>query len=456
MKKILLLFVSVMLAFASCQSLTTEGRDYSIPQVDLSEKPEGLSADFDSLFELYNVDDGSENGSTYMAHPDSILLEDSSILTLYPQGHGYGPVIGKRSTDGGKSWGSRLTTLPESWKESKETPTIYRLGTFNDANDPLKSHLVMISANPSWGGSKGNLYGHSPFQGDGFNASISADDGATWSDFETWFGYGEKGYVNSIVAMASLTRLKKADGSWDNRWMGLFHDYDYVNYISELTLNEDGSMNWSLPRPYMAHSRAIERTAGLCEVETIRSESGKGDKLVLLGRSNKKRNNSLISVSVDEGKTWSVPVEAPSALSGERHKAEWLPDGRLFVTFRSIERDPAKNAEYSEKPGRGWYSEGWIGWVGTLEDILSGGEGQYRVKLAHTYLPGQSGPEVVANADTGYCGNVVLADGTLMTSTYGCFGETYTGDDGEVRFKTTIAAKRIDVKLLDRLVEQLK
>lgn len=83
----------------------------------------------------------------------------------------------------------------------------------------------------------------------------------------------------------------------------------------------------------------------MCEVECIRSEQGNGDELCLITRSNSKKINSLVSFSKDEGKTWSKPVELPAALNGERHKAEWTKDGRLFITFRSIERGPkAENA----------------------------------------------------------------------------------------------------------------
>ena len=70
---------------------------------------------------------------------------------------------------------------------------------------------------------------------------------------------------------------------------------------------------------------------------------------------------------------------------------------------------------------RNWYSEGWIAWVGTYEDLKNGTEGQYRIKMAHTYLDGQKAPATTANGDTGYCGNVVLDDGTIVTSSYGCF-----------------------------------
>ena len=139
----------------------------------------------------------------------------------------------------------------------------------------------------------------------------------------------------------------------------------------------------------------------MCEVEVIRSDKGQGDELCLIARSNNKRYNSLISFSNDEGKTWSKPRFVPSALNGERHKAEYTSDGRLFITFRSIERGKNKIKKFSAEKMPNWFSEGWVAWIGTYDDLKNGNEGQYRIKLAHTYLKNQSEPALSANADTG-------------------------------------------------------
>jgi len=63
----------------------------------------------------------------YLGHPTTCLLEDGkTILCVYPKGHGRGPVMYKRSTDGGKTWSDRLPT-PASWATSKEVPTLHRV-----------------------------------------------------------------------------------------------------------------------------------------------------------------------------------------------------------------------------------------------------------------------------------------------------------------------------------------
>ena len=80
-----------------------------------------------------------------------------------------------------------------------------------------------------------------------------------------------------------------------------------------------------------------------------------------------------------------------------------------------------------------------------------GREGQYRIKIAHTYLDGQTAPEPVANGDTGYCGNIVLEDGTIFTCTYGRFGDTYQNQEGKSALRTYIASRRINLAVTDRL-----
>lgn len=415
------------------------GDDYSIPVVDLSELPEKYEGtDFEYLYELSVVDDSKD----YVAHPDSVLLKNGNILTFYPAGHGKGAVLNKISTDNGVTWSEEIGKTPESWEKSLETPTVYRL-TFTDGKTSDK--LIMISANSKWPEME------TP---GGFNCSISTDEGKTWTEFKRFYGYENKDFsVTPIVAMSSLTQLKE-NGKFVDKWMGLFHDYDFYNYKTILTFDEEGAPQWSKPEKYFAEHREAELASNMCEVEVIRSDMGKGDELCLITRSNTKKINSLISFSQDEGKTWSEPVEAPAALNGERHKAEYTPDGRLFITFRSIERGKKARDNATHKDKRGWISEGYVAWVGTYHDLKNGNEGQYRIKIAHIYQDGQRNPKYYANADTGYCGNVVLPDGTIITSSYGKFSPKAKTADGK-QLKTSICSKRINLKDTDRVLADL-
>ena len=91
------------------------------------------------------------------------------------------------------------------------------------------------------------------------------------------------------------------------------------------------------------------------------------------------------------------PTELTSALTGDRHTAKYLPDGRLFISFR----DMAKNS-----PTKGC----WVAWVGTYDDIVNGREGQYRVLIKRP---------INNNPDCAYPGVEILPDGTIVSTTYG-------------------------------------
>lgn len=424
----------------------TVGRNYTIPQVDLSVMPEGTPEELKYLYENTTVD----GGEGYLGHPDSILLKNNDILTFFPEGHGKGKTLSRISCDGGLSYTKKIENAPKSWDGSKETPTVYRL---EFSEHEWADRLILICGDPKWPGeiSRG-----------GFDCSLSSDEGKTWTEYESFYTKKDSDTYYAIVAMSSLTRLKE-NGKFVDKWMGLFHENypgkSFVNYKTILSFDNKGKMHWSKPLPYFSAHRAIEKKSNMCEVECVRSDGGQGDELMIITRSNSKKINSLLSFSKDEGKTWSKPVEAPAALNGERHKADYLKDGRLFITFRSIERDPEKLKKNYEKKGWCWYSEGWIAWVGSYDDLKNGKEGDFRIKVAHTYLGYQKEPCITANADTGYCGNVVLPDGTAVTSSYGIFspeekqGGVYKTDKGLLKRKTYIVSKRIKVEDVEKLIK---
>lgn len=404
--------------------------DYTIPLIRLDIMPENTPKELKYLYDFSIVDDKSD----YLGHPDAVLLKNNDVLIFYPSGHGKGALKTKISHDGGASYADEVKNQPKSWEGSRETPTVYRL----EFSDGTADKLLLVCGNPDW---------HDGIEpSGGFSYSISDDEGKTWSEFELAYGRKDGYEFLTIVAFASLTRLKE-NGKFVDKWMGFFHTPDFVNYKTILSF-ENGKPVFSVPEPYFAEHREIERESNMCEVEVLRSDCGKGDELCLISRSNSKTYNSLISFSNDEGKTWSKPVLAPSALNGERHKADYLSDGRLFITFRSIERNKEKLFKNDPNGNNNWYSEGWIAWVGAYDDLKLGNEGQYRIKLAHTYLDSQNAIDIVANADVGYCGNVVFDDGTLVTSTYGKFGAK--NDDGS--YKTYIVSKRLNLSDIDKLL----
>lgn len=329
-------------------------RGYSIPLIDL--------ADQTTRQTIIDREPGQ-----YLGHLTTVLLEDGrTILCVYPKGHGRGPILLKRSTDGGKTWSPRLPT-PKSWETSMETPTIHRV-----IDAAGKRRLIV------WSG----LY---PAR-----LSASEDDGQTWSELTPAGDWG------GIVVMGSVVPLHIGPG----HYLAMFHDdgrfltatphaTDPETFSLLQTRSSDGGLTWSAPATIWKGT-----DVQLCEPGCIRSPDGK--ELAALLRENSRRRNSHVIFSRDEGQTWTAPRELPGALTGDRHCGRYAPDGRLFISFRDTTL---------ESPTKG----DWVAWIGRYEDIVAGREGQYRVRLMHN----------THRVDCAYPGVELLPDGTFVTTTYG-------------------------------------
>lgn len=328
-------------------------RGYTIPTIDLA----------DQKHRQVLVD--REPGQ-YLGHPTTLLMEDGKeILCVYPQGHGRGPIVYKRSLDGGLTWSDRLPT-PENWSTSLEVPTLHRV---TDANG--KKRIIM------WSG----LY---PAR-----LAVSEDDGQSWSPLKQVGNWG------GIVVMGTVVELHQA-----GHYLALFHDDGRFfsadpkqtqppTFTLFQTLSRDGGLTWSEPTAIFARS-----DVHLCEPGAVRSPDGK--QIAVLLRENRRLRNSHVIFSDDEGMTWSKPRELPASLTGDRHTAKYAPDGRLFISFRDTTLTSPTKGD-------------WVAWVGTYDDIVSGNEGQYRIRLMDNHKGG----------DCAYPGVEVLPDGTIVTTTYG-------------------------------------
>lgn len=355
----------------------------------------------------------------YLGHPTTVLLEDQrTMLCVYPKGHGKGGIVYKRSYDAGLTWSDRLPT-PESWATSKEVPTLHRVV------DKYGTKRIIM-----WSG----LY---PAR-----LAVSGDDGETWSEIEQVGNWG------GIVVMGAVTPLRTGKG----HYMAFFHDdirfftadgeqkaaEDRKNFNSTLmtlykTISTDGGLTWSFPEE-IYKSREIH----VCEPGVIRSPDG--NQLAMLLRENSRRDNSQIIFSNDEGKTWSDPRPLPNELTGDRHVLKYAPDGRLLVFFR--DRSPSEynrelvrmageenENDYSriaQETGLGSPTEGdWVAWVGTYEDLVNRGKGQYRIRIKDNKR----------GWDTTYPGVELLPDGTFVTTTYGHWEKGHAPYILSVRFK---------------------
>jgi len=409
-------FPFLLLILLSLNSFSQAGTHtyLHIPVIDLN----------DETFRQVVVD--REEGQ-YLGHPTTVLLEDGkTMLIVYPKGHGKGEIVYKRSIDGGLTWSERIK-VPESWKTSKEVPTIYRV-----EDETGKKRIIMFSG----------LY---PAR-----IAVSEDDGNTWSELK------EIGDWGGIVVMSSVFPINTSEG----HYMALFHDdlryftsdgqirydedrkkYDRRLFTVYKTISTDGGVTWSFPDVILSR-----RDMNLCEPGAIRSPNGK--QIAVLLRENSRRTNSQIIFSNDEGKTWSTPKALPNELNGDRHVLKYAPDGRILCVFRdhspsslngNIEKIAAEKkisnlSEVAKETGLGSPTEGdWVGWVGTWNDLTNDRPGQYRIRFKDN-----------TNAwDCCYPGVELLPNGTFVVTTYGHWEEGKQPYILSVRF----TLKELDQKL---------
>ncbi len=357
-------------------NVTLVETDFVIPTIDLSQ-----------VSEIQHLVDKEEE--QYLGHPTTALLDDGkTLLVTYPKGHGRGAIVYKKSFDAGASWTERLPT-PTSWEKSLEVPTLYR---FKTTSGTMRTFLFS------------GLY---PIR-----LSISDDDGETWSQLQAIGPFG------GIVAMASMVQLD--NGSL----VAFFHDDGrFLNAegkagtftVFKTTSMDDGE-SWSMPEVVVRHE-----IMDLCEPGSVWSPNGK--ELALLLRENSRTAPSQIIFSSDQTATWSEPISLPAELTGDRHTAKYLDDGRLIVVFR----DMAENS-----PTKG----DWVAWIGEYSDLKEGKAGQYRIRIMDN-----------SNSwDSTYPGVEVLPNGNVVTTTYGHW------EEGQEPY---IVSVQLDMEQIDRWFQKL-
>ncbi|MGD9791167.1 MAG: sialidase family protein [Phycisphaerales bacterium] len=353
----------------------------------------------------------------YLGHVSTVNLDDgTTILAAYPKGHGQGPIILKRSTDGGKTWSDHLP-VPESWATSKETPTLFRVGKTDRVGGRGESLILFSGLYP-------------------IRAARSADGGATWTDLAPIGDFG------GIVAMGGLADLG------EGKFAAFFHDDG--RFIAAPTLGgkatgtftlyqtdtTDRGATWSAPRALWSGS-----DIHLCEPGVVASPDGKT--LALLLRENRRVKNAHVMFSTDKAATWSPPRELPTSLTGDRHIAAYAKDGRLVVTFRCmVKGDP-------------WAGD-WVAWVGTWDEIAR--PAPAAPPAMDAAAPGSKDAAPAAPRsymvrlkdnltawDCGYAGLESLEDDTLVATTYGTWA---------VGEKPSILCVRFTLAELDALAAQ--
>jgi hypothetical protein len=277
--------------------------------------------------------------------------------------HGHGGTAGplKRSDDGGKTWSEELP-VPENWWKVKNCPAIYRL------TDPQGVARLIVYAGQ---GPDGTM-----------QQSVSTNEGKTWSPMQS----------NGLVCVMPFCTIMPVEGG--KKLIGLSNirrpgeTKDPRSNIVTQSESSDGGLTWSAWRVLVDLGDLKP-----CEPEVVRSPDGK--QLLCLIRENIRSQPSHFITSDDEGKTWSEVKALSPGLHGDRHKHVYLPDGRLVIAFRDIGKDSPTRAHF-------------VAWVGRYEDIISGKDGEYKIKLLHSHK----------GSDCGYPGLELLPDGTIVATTY--------------------------------------
>lgn len=331
-------------------------REVSIPTVDISGDAQR------------HVIIARGTAEVYHGHCDTVLLPDGrTMLTAWTVNHArtIGPLA--RSEDAGLTWSAPLD-VPSNWHTTANTPSIHRLV------DPQgKARLIVFADGLDW-----RRKGEPPYP---MHQAVSMDDGKTWSSMNP---NGIEGEVppKTILSFDQGKRLV------------LWSDLPGFVVQSE---SLDGGLTWGKER------RILQIPARWGQPAVTRSADGKT--LLMLLRENSRKHHSLYSISRDDARTWSAPLELPAALTGDRHVIKIMPDGRLVVAFRDMAKTSASYGHF-------------VAWVGTFADILQRREGQYRIKLLHNAARTAKDKPGQGNTDCGYSDLELLPDGTVVATTY--------------------------------------
>lgn len=301
------------------------------------------------------------NPDLYNGHPTTVLLDDDrTMLCTWSRNHG-GPAgyIGI-SKDAGLTWENYAA--PEVWNGLVNCPSIYKL------TDKKGKQRLFVFAQVE----DGAVYRDMGY-------SCSEDGGKTWSDIVR---------LGKPCIMAFTTIIRLQNGDYLEMYHCGFSGEDRQPLRLWQSVSRDGGLTWG-------ESRLVGDVSDKSPCEPCLLRSPDGSTLLCVARENQRKGCSLMMLSKDEGQTWSPLKETPWGLTGDRHMARYLPDGRIIFVFR----DMAPNS-----PTKGHF----VAWVGTWDNIIEGCSGEYRVKLLHNF----------AGWDCGYPGLELLPDGTIVATTY--------------------------------------
>ena len=307
----------------------------------------------------------SGTDGVYQGHPTTAVAYDGTIFCVWTINHGgpCGPMA--KSVDGGKTWTRCDEIMPEAYgKTHRNCPTLQSV-----IRPDGGTNLVVFSSR----GGKGGIV-------------ISPDGGKSWWEAPV-------ADISSAMPPTGLTMLKDGSAALFGQIRNdpkVKTDRAADDQSIWMSISKDGGWTWG---PMRIVATAPKKN--LCEPFCLRSPDGA--ELCLLIRENRHTARSMMCFSRDEGKTWTKPVDTCWGLTGDRHEGIYLPDGRLFIAFRDRAIGSSTYGQY-------------VAWVGSYGDLRTGRGGDCRMHILD---------HVGENAcDTGYSGVELLADGTVLCTTY--------------------------------------
>ena len=307
----------------------------------------------------------ADGNKQYQGHPTTVLMPDGkTVFCVWTIGHGGNCGLLKKSLDGGYTW-SELLKVPDDWKNFVNCPSIWHL--------PSPQYQERLA-----------VYAQEPETRE-MHVSVSPDGGENWTHMKPC----------GIISVMPWTAITDAG---NGRLLGMTNarrqgDADLKSNLIIQAWSDDNGLTWS-----KAEIAADIPGIKLCEPWIIKSPD-KSEFACLL-RVNNREYNSMIMFSENNGKNWTHPRELPSTLTGDRHIARYLPDGRIIAVFRDVS---------PSCPSFGHF----CGWVGTWKDLKNFNPGQFRIKLLQHYTDIADG-----FPDCGYPGLEIFLDGSILATTY--------------------------------------
>ena len=257
-------------------------------------------------------------------------------------------VMLRNSSDGGQSWSNTLSDNLLIGNPIKHISMFTLTGRTLLPKEYRRERRLSRLAN------RNNLILF--FEGYPIKAAISPDNGQQW--LKT-FNVIE----SSDMTVTSMIKLN------NGVFMALLnsgkhpHNGRQVIYKS---YSQDGGLTWTYPEIAIKHNIYSIENACVARL-THRNKKY----LVVLANAQKHRTG-VISVSTDEGNTWSYPVELSSFIQGDKFSMVTL-SNKMYIAYR----DTYGNGKINNPT----YGDLML-WSGTMADLENGGKSSFRIRLA--------------------------------------------------------------------------